>query len=193
MVIKAIIFDCFGVLVVPGLDALLHDFPDKAVEAQDLELQSDYGYISRQEYNQLASELTGLSVEQFQNRYWKSKVRNQPAFDWLLDLKKTGTYKIGMLSNIGAWWLDDFIAPTEREQLFDAFVLSGEVGMVKPSIEIFELVAERLGVEPSECVMIDDALVNVNGAKRAGMKAILFSTTVQAQADLALLLEADGA
>lgn len=193
MTIKAIIFDCFGVLVVPGRYSLQYDFPDLANELHDLTMRSDYGYISRQEFNQSAAELTGLSVEEFQTRYWEANVRNEPAFNWANELKKTGNYKIGMLSNIGIGWLNDFISETEREQLFDSVVLSGEAGVTKPSVESFELIAQHLGAEPYECVMIDDLLVNIDGAQRAGMKTILFGTTRQAQIDFAYHLESQDA
>lgn len=192
MAIKAIIFDCFGVLIIPAQGLLMRDFPDKLSEIKDLSLRSDYGYITSQEYNQLAAELTSLTLEQFQARYW-NRVRNQPTFDWMSDLKNTNKFKIGLLSNISTWRIDEFISPAERKQLFDAVVLSGEEGVTKPSAEIFEIIANRLGVDVSECVMIDDLLENVEGADRAGMKAILFGDTSQAQADLAALLEADNA
>jgi FMN phosphatase YigB (HAD superfamily) len=50
------------------------------------------------------------------------------------------------------------------------------------------MIANRLGVEPHECVMIDDMLQNVEGASRAGMQAVLFGSPSQAQTDLQLVL-----
>jgi len=190
--IKAIIFDCFGVLVIPAQELLMHDFPNKRSEITDLSLRADYGYITKEEYDRLAAEITGLTVDKFQERYW-NRTRNQSVFDWLISLKDTHKFKIGLLSNISVTGIDKFIPVTERKQLFDAVVLSAEVGVTKPSSEIFEMIAERLGVDVSECVMIDDLLENVEGANMAGMKAILYGNTEQAKADLAALLEADNA
>lgn len=192
MAIKAIIFDCFGVLVIPAQELLMHDFPNKRSEITDLSLRADYGYITKEEYDRLAAEITGLTVDKFQERYW-NRTRNQSVFDWLISLKDTHKFKIGLLSNISVTGIDKFIPVTERKQLFDAVVLSAEVGVTKPSSEIFEMIAERLGVDVSECVMIDDLLENVEGANMAGMKAILYGNTEQAKADLAALLEADNA
>jgi len=62
------------------------------------------------------------------------------------ELKKSGEYKIGLLSNIGRDWLKDVLPTEERRVLFDAEVLSSDVNMVKPSLEIFEIAAQRLGV-----------------------------------------------
>lgn len=193
MAIKAIIFDCFGVLVLAGAASLRQDYPALVGDLHDLVLRSDYGYISRQEFNQLASSLVGLSAEQFQSRYWAANVRNEPALAWVSAVKKTASYQVGLLSNIGKGWLEDFIPAVESEQLFDTVVLSGEVGMVKPAAEIFELIAQRLGAETYECVMIDDLIENVEAAQRVGMEAILFNTDSQAQAELERLLESDSA
>ncbi len=193
MAIKAVIFDCFGVLIVPNQALLTHDFPEKVDEFRDLSMQSDYGYISREEYSRAAIELTGLTSEEFQKRYWNSKVRNEPVFDWINDLKKSHQFKLGMLSNISVWRLEDFIPKTERDKLFDSVVLSGEEGMIKPSPEIYELTANRLGVDASECIMIDDLLGNIDGAALIGMKTILFGDVDQAKADFDRLIESENA
>jgi putative hydrolase of the HAD superfamily len=188
--IKALVFDCFGVLVVSGHSSLKHDFPQHAQAITDLVLRSDYGYLSRDEFNTAASELVGLSVEAFSDTYWRANTRNESALVWIRELQATGLYKIGLLSNIGRNWLDDFLPAVEREHLFDAEVLSSEVGMTKPVREIYELVADRLGVEPYECIMIDDLMDNVDGAKHAGMDAVLFDNVTDAKIDVARIIEA---
>jgi FMN phosphatase YigB (HAD superfamily) len=63
------------------------------------------------------------------------------------------------------------------------------VGITKPQPEIYELTAARLGVEPEECVMIDDLPNNVAGAQLAGMKGLVFSSRRQLEKDLKVLLE----
>lgn len=59
------------------------------------------------------------------------------------------------------------------EDLFDAMIFSGEVGMRKPEPPIYLMAAERLGRRPSDCVFVDDLKVNVKGAEAVGMKGIL--------------------
>ena len=59
------------------------------------------------------------------------------------------------------------------EELFDATVISGDVGLHKPEPEIFHMGAERLGVPPEECVFVDDLRENCEGAEAVGMTAIL--------------------
>lgn len=172
-----------------GQDALSHDYPHHAGALHDLALRSDYGYISRREFNVETADLVGLTVDEFQTRYWAANVRNESAFAWIRELRQDGALKVGLLSNIGRGWLDDFVPVSERDQLFDMSVLSGEVGMIKPSMEIFELAAHNLGVEPHECIMIDDLLVNIEGAQRTGMQGIVFSTTTGARTELVRILQ----
>jgi len=57
-------------------------------------------------------------------------------------------------------------------ELFDAVVISAEVGLHKPQPEIYRLAAERLEVEPSDCIFVDDLKENCEGAEAIGMTAI---------------------
>ncbi len=59
------------------------------------------------------------------------------------------------------------------DRLFDAVVISGDVGLNKPAPEIFRLGAERVGLDPEDCVFVDDLRENCEGAKAVGMTAIL--------------------
>jgi beta-phosphoglucomutase family hydrolase len=58
------------------------------------------------------------------------------------------------------------------ENSFDAVVWGREVAEGKPSPQIFLLAAERLGIDPASCVVIEDAVAGVAAAKRAGMKCL---------------------
>jgi len=167
-----------------GGNSLKHDFPNLSQELRDLTLQSDYQYIDRKEYDQKIAEITGIPVSEVESRYWAKNIRYEPVFEWIRSLKDEGIYKIGLLSNIGKEWLDDFLPEAERHDLFDGEILSGVVGIVKPDVRIFEMMAEHLGVETYECVMIDDLLSNTEGAARAGMATVLFGSVQDAKADL---------
>ena len=54
-------------------------------------------------------------------------------------------------------------------QIFDATVISGDVGLHKPQPEIYELGAERIGVAAGDCVFVDDLRENIAGAEAVGM------------------------
>ena len=188
MVIKAIIFDCFGVLVVAGHVLLHQDYPQFSAEFTELQRQSDLGFITRQQFNESVAKLTGLSAADVERLYWSVNRFNQPTMDWVHELKVSGKYKIGMLSNISRDWMDVSLPVFDQQKLFDDILLSGDVKVVKPDPEIFRLMADKLAVHPNECVMIDDLSVNIDGAKLAGMQGIVYKTLDQARAELNNLL-----
>jgi epoxide hydrolase-like predicted phosphatase len=79
--------------------------------------------------------------------------------------------KTGLISN--SWGSGLEYDDGMLEELFDAVVISGDVGMHKPDPAIFRLGAERVGVPPEECVFVDDLRENCAGAEEVGMTAIL--------------------
>jgi len=92
--------------------------------------------------------------------------------------------KTGLISN--SWGLGIYErAPVD---IFDATVISGDVGMHKPEPEIYLLACERLGVAPGDCVFVDDLRENVGGAERVGMTAILHRDSVASVTKLEELL-----
>ena len=58
-------------------------------------------------------------------------------------------------------------------ELFDGVVISGDEGMHKPEPAIYELGAERVGLDPADCVFVDDLRENCEGAEAVGMTAVL--------------------
>jgi len=58
------------------------------------------------------------------------------------------------------------------EKYFDAIACGREVTEGKPSPQIFLLAAEKLKAEPAGCIVIEDAVAGIAGAKRAGMKCV---------------------
>jgi putative hydrolase of the HAD superfamily len=79
--------------------------------------------------------------------------------------------RTGLISN--SWGSGLEYDPALMEELFDAVVISGDVGMHKPEPEIFELGASRIGVAASDCVFVDDLRENCEGAEKVGMTAVL--------------------
>ncbi|WP_245775938.1 HAD-IA family hydrolase [Saccharopolyspora flava] len=73
---------------------------------------------------------------------------------------------------------------------FDSVVLSGAVGFAKPDAEIYRLAARRLGLEPGECVFVDDLRRNVDGAVATGMVGIHHSDRDSTTVELEALFEA---
>jgi putative hydrolase of the HAD superfamily len=78
--------------------------------------------------------------------------------------------RTALLSN--SWGMADYPRHLFPD-MFDVVVISGEVGMRKPEERIFRHAAGLLGLEPAQCVFIDDIEVNVTSAEALGMTAIL--------------------
>jgi epoxide hydrolase-like predicted phosphatase len=58
------------------------------------------------------------------------------------------------------------------DELFDGVVISGEEGIRKPAVRMYELGAERAGVAAEECVFVDDLPFNLTPAEELGMATI---------------------
>ena len=90
-----------------------------------------------------------------------------------------------MLSN--SWGCDEY-PRADFPGLFDAVVISGEVGMRKPEEGIFLYAARALGLAPAECVFIDDMEANVAAAAGCGMTGLLHTEAQSTAAALRGLL-----
>jgi len=75
----------------------------------------------------------------------------------------------------------------EWEGAFDAVVISGEVGMRKPEPAIYLHTARLLGLEPAQCLFVDDLGPNVRGAVAVGMVGVQHVTTQETVAELEAL------
>jgi putative hydrolase of the HAD superfamily len=90
---------------------------------------------------------------------------------------------LGLLSNI----VGDLVPIFEARHgawlaHFTALAYSCEIGVAKPDREAYEIVAGRLGVEPRDCLFIDDNEANVFAAREAGMRAEVFRDPAQTRA-----------
>lgn len=187
--IKAVIFDCFGVLVQGTLEAFhdQHNFTyEQRSRARELEQASSRGYLSYEDHLEALSEIAGITVEQT-----KKEVEDNPPNEKLLDFIEKDLkqhYKIGFLSNASSNWLDELFTP-EQQSLFDDVVLSYQVNMAKPDVRIFELTASNLMVELDECIFIDDIERYCEAAEEVGMKSICYKNFAQFERDIINLLQ----
>jgi putative hydrolase of the HAD superfamily len=93
--------------------------------------------------------------------------------------------RTGLVSNS---WSTSHYDRAPLAELFDAVVISAEVGLHKPQPEIYLLASTRLGVEPERCVFVDDLRENCAGAEAMGMTAILHREVAATVARLEELL-----
>jgi putative hydrolase of the HAD superfamily len=75
------------------------------------------------------------------------------------------------------------------DEMFDAVVISGEVGMRKPEHRIYMHTAALLKLDPGECVFVDDLPPNVNAAVEVGMVGVLHNDYEATAAELEVLFD----
>ena len=192
--IKAVIFDCFGVLLgntyLNSLADLQAKDPAAADELRAVNHATDMGILGRDESLKLMGDLLGTTAEALNKQQDEGEVRNEPLLAFIAELKARRTYKIGLLSNImSRERLDVRFEEGRLDSLFDVIVPSGDVGYIKPQPEIYILTAQQLGVAPEECLFIDDIIDFCKGAEAVGMQAIHFTSTHQAIQDVQHLID----
>lgn len=97
-----------------------------------------------------------------------------------VELVRAAGIRTGLISN--SWGTGIYErAPME---IFDATVISGDVGLHKPEAEIYLLGAEQLRVPPERCVFVDDLRENIEGAEAVGMTGVLHRQTPATIAEL---------
>lgn len=93
------------------------------------------------------------------------------ALAWLRRLKKDG-WRQAVATSAPLANVDATLEPLGLRDYFDAVVSAEEVGRGKPDPLVFLTAAERVGVAPSRCVVVEDAPAGLEGARRGGMVAI---------------------
>lgn len=187
--IKAIIFDCFGVLTTDGWLQFRNSHftkgTDAAQEVDELNHLSDAGLIPERDFIAGIARLSHFRETEVA-RIVGSHVPNDALFDYIRDELK-GKYRIGMLSNVSTDYTGELFSQ-EQNALFDAKVFSFEVGATKPHPAMYETIAAKLDLLPEECVFIDDREGFVAGAQAVGMQAFRYTTVDEVRQTLATML-----
>lgn len=188
--IRAVIFDCFGVLITDALSAIVAEMyqinPDGADQIRQLVNLSNRGVIDADESTRQVSIILDITVDEYRNRIKDGEIRNTALFEFILSLRPR--YKTALLSNISIGGLLRRFPARELSTYFDVAVASSEVGYAKPDAEAYLITAKKLGVEPAECVFVDDREDYCRGAEAIGMKAIEYINVSDLKARLEPLL-----
>ena len=183
---KALIFDCFGVLTTDYWREFVAALPARyQAAASDLNKAYDAGFITTADFLQQVASLTGKRPELIEHTHGPA-TKNVQLLEYISTLKVN--YKIGLLSNIASDWITEEFLSSAEQQLFDAMIFSHTVQLTKPDHRIFELMAERLAVDPRDCVMIDDLETNCTGARETGMQAVVYQDFTVAKQQLEQIL-----
>jgi putative hydrolase of the HAD superfamily len=159
-------------------------------EALGLLRRLEVGELDEDSFSAEFGPLLGIPPERHEglvDRLFAGMQPEEPMFEALRRARRGGI-KTGMISN--SWGRGRY----ERslfDELFDGVVISGEVGLHKPQPEIFRLGCERVGLEPAECVFVDDLRENCEGAEAVGMTAVLHRGAATTVPELERLLGID--
>ena len=188
--IKAIIFDCFGVLTEDGwLDFKRRYFSEddeRHEQALELNHMVDAGLLAYDDFTEQMAELANTTSKEVRSSLERT-VPNTALLAFIAKELKPH-YKIGLLSNVSGDWLGRLFTH-EQVALFDAKALSYEIGVTKPDPLAYETITERLGVLPEEAIFTDDQERYVTGAEELGMHGIHFQNSAQFMRDLTEALE----
>lgn len=169
---RGVIFDCFGVLYGTSFDRIKAMAPpDRVADVADLHNQVDYGFIDQSDYIAGVAEIMEQTPEEIAAIIRQEHVQNADLLEYIRTLRQS--HKVALLSNVGRGGFDGVFTEQELEDTFDAVVLSFEEGIIKPHPHIFQVAALRLGLQPGDCMMVDDIESNVEGARAAGLTAQL--------------------
>ncbi len=182
--IKAVIFDFGGVIKAPSRGFWIKDMADTYEVLEELlfqKIQSPLEFFRKgiinenQFWEQLSLELN-KPIPENKNDLWKRGYEKDfyiypEMIDFVKKIKKQNL-KTAILSNTIQPHIE-IIRNHKGYEEFDIVILSCEVGLQKPEQDIYLLTADRLKVEPKECVFIDDLNKNLRPAKELGMQVVL--------------------
>jgi putative hydrolase of the HAD superfamily len=151
---------------------LFREDPSALADLRDLET----GRIEEHEFERRFAKRLGLGEADRLIDSMFEGMRPEPAMVEATRRARAGGISTGLISN--SWSTSHY----DREllaELFDAAVISAEVALHKPQPEIYLLAAERLGVDPGDCVFVDDLRENCAGAEAVGMTSLLHREPAQ--------------
>ena len=198
--IKAIIFDMGGVILrtcdeTPrkelaeelgvSLEWLKHEvfFSDSAIRSEE-------GYLDKYEHWQIILKKLRVSdannPKKYDEKFWSGDFLDNSLVEYFSELKKT--YRLGLISNAFKGARDRIENHYQFMQYFDYSVFSYEIHLRKPDAKIYLHACHQLRVKPAQSVFVDDMLVNVEGARAAGLFAIHYQDKDQLEIELSKII-----
>lgn len=154
--------------------------------ASGLQQSFESGEISQQEFCNRFSELsdTNLSPGFLLHSISDIFSLNRKLIPLIAQLKAVN-FPIGILSNtcVSHWEFALLKFPILKH-LFSDFVLSYEIGSMKPEALIYERALAVAAVDPKRCIFVDDRLENVEGARAMGWEAVVYQSVEQLAIEL---------
>lgn len=200
--IRAIVSDFGGVLTTPLIDGFLQLQEDRGVTVEEFGAAMraiggdeiplfplERGEITEAEFLERLGDGFEATLGRrphlhgFGETFIGGLKPNEPMIELMRELKAEG-YRMAILTNNVREWEPYWRPKLPIDEIFDLVIDSGFVGMRKPEPRIFELTVERTGVPAEGCLLVDDLLPNVEGAREFGMGAVLYQEPDQAIAEI---------
>lgn len=192
---KAIILDLGNVIVRVDVTRLystlarIRAFPPGEVPrlAASTGLIRDYemGHITSGRFAEQLCQKLGLQLSYSDFcEIWNSVLLPDPLVPEELLQALRARYRLLLLSNTNALHFEAVLARYPLMAQFHDFVLSYEVGAMKPEERIYQEAVARAGCRPHECFFTDDSADNVEAARRQGIDAVQFHSLEQLNSEL---------
>ena len=185
-VIKAIIFDFFGVICSDEYWQFVGEDKNFKAGFHQLADSVNLGKIDWQDFINEVAEETGQDVEAVIKLYESEKI-NPRLLAYVAKLHKT--YKTAILTNASADFLEPLADRFHLDRLFDEIIISSKLGIIKPDPRIFEHTLKALDTRPAEAVFIDDISYNIEAAAELGMLTIFYENFTQMKEELEELVK----
>lgn len=198
--IKAVISDFGGVLTTPLIQSFMAFQNETGISAETLGkgmqaiaeangenplFEMERGEITEVEFLETLTDalepILGHRPEmhRFKEIYFDALDPNPAMIELMRELKAEG-YQMAMLTNNVREWEPLWRSMLPVDEIFETVVDSGFVGCRKPESRIYELTLERISRPAEACLFVDDVLVNIEGARKAGLHAVHFQDNEQA-------------
>jgi putative hydrolase of the HAD superfamily len=135
---------------------------------RELLIALETGTLEDEEFELQFAAMLGVGAPGLIDRLFAGSSPDEPMLDAVLRARRAGI-RTGLISN--SWGTRRYDRRLLAE-LFDGIVISGEVGMRKPTSEMYELGAQRIGLDTRACVFVDDLPFNLIPAAELGMATV---------------------
>jgi beta-phosphoglucomutase family hydrolase len=115
--------------------------------------------------------------EQYYREMVKDKIEPLPGVIELIEDLKSTNFKLAVGSSGPPENVELLLKSLKIKLFFDVIITAADVQNGKPSPDVFIIAAQKINVKPQNCLVIEDAPVGIEAAKRANMKCIALTTT----------------